>query len=182
VTRIGHNKYAGYIFVLAAVVLISCQKAPDRVESGPPATAGSQANAGSETEIPSNTAVWVQLEKALDSSKLKVGDHFTGKLAEPMVANGKDVIPKGASVKGHVTNRQSAQGQGTAGLLSLTLDSVALRGTDYRVTANPVTLESAPLKADPDKANPATPVVENAYAPKKGILQFFLAEPLRVKS
>ena len=81
----GIQKYAGYIPVLATAVLASCQKAPDRAESGTPATADGQSSAPAETEIPANTAVWIQLEKALDSSKLKVGDKFTATLSESVV-------------------------------------------------------------------------------------------------
>lgn len=180
--RGGFRHYASYFILLAAVILASCQKASDRPDNGSPAAAGSAPNSGGEVEIPSNTALWVQLEKALDSSKLKVGDHFTGKLAEAVVLNGRDAVPKGTTVKGHVSNRQPAQGQGTSGLLSLELDSMSVRGADYNIKANPVTLESAPLATDPDKSGPAAREVENAYAPKKGILQFFLAEALRVKS
>lgn len=179
----GLTKYARYLTILAAIVLISCQKASDRAEGSQPATAaGNTAGAQSETEIPSNTVLWVQLKKDLDSSKLKVGDHFTGELAEAVVLNGRDVVPKGATVKGHVSNKQSAQGQGTSGLLSLELDGLALRGRDYQVKANPVTLESAPLTATPEAGTPAARAVENAYVPKKGVLQFFLTESLRVKS
>lgn len=178
----GFRTYACYFVVLAAVVLTSCQKAPNRAESGSQPAAGSSSGSGSETEVPSNTVLWVQLEKSLDSSKLKVGDHFSGKLAESVVLNGRDAIPKGAAIKGHVTNTQSAQGQGTSGLLSLELDSVASRGTDYTVKASPVTLQSAPLAADSDKASPAAPAVDNAFVPKKGILQFILTEAVRVKS
>jgi hypothetical protein len=179
----GLTKYACYLFVLAAVVLVSCQKAADRAESGPPpATAGNQASAQSETEIPASTVLWVQLKKDLDSSKLKVGDSFTGDLAEAVVLNGRDVVPKGATVKGHVSNKQSAQGQGSSGLLSLELDSLSLRGTNYQLKANPVTLETPPLATDAVKDTPVAPAVENAYAPKKGTLQFFLTEGVRVKS
>jgi hypothetical protein len=178
----GFRIYAGHIIILAAVVLVSCQKATERAEGGTPAAADGQSGQRSETEIPANTAVWVQLEKALDSSKLKVGDRFTGTLAESIVFNGRDVVPKGAAVKGHVSNRQSAQGQGSSGLLSLELDTLGLRGTDYQIKANPLTLESAPLQASTDKSNPATPAVENAFAPKKGVLQFVLSEAVRVKS
>ena len=178
----GFGKYAGHILVLATALLVSCQKTPDRAESGTPAAANGQNDARAETEIPANTAVWVQLEKALDSSKLKIGDRFTGTLAEAIVLNGRDLVPKGSPVKGHVSNRQSAQGEGSSGLLSLELDSLALRGTDYQLKANPITLESAPLRAGTDKSSPVAPAVENAFAPKKGILQFLLAESFRVKS
>lgn len=178
----GFGKYAGHILVLAAVYSYLVQKAAERAETGTPPAPDSQSSARSQTEISANTAVWVQLEKALDSSKLKVGDHFTGTLAESIVLGGRDLVPKGATIKGHVTNTQSAQGQGSSGLLSLELDTLAVRGTDYRIKANPLTLESAPLAAGTDKSNPVTPAVENAFAPKKGILRFILAESLRVKS
>lgn len=178
----GIGKYARHILVLATVVLVSCQKAPERAESGSPAAADGTSGARSETEIPANTAVWVQLEKALDSSKLKVGDHFTGTLAETIVMNGKDVVPKGATIKGHVTNKQSAQGEGSSGLLSLELDTLGVRGTDYQIKANPLTLEAAPLTAATDKSNPATTAVENAFAPKNGILRFILTDGIRVRS
>ena len=184
VIPMGFGKYAGHILVLATALLVSCQKTPDRAESGTPAAADGQGqgSARAETEIPANTAVWVQLEKALDSSKLKVGDPFTGTLAESIVLNGRDLVPKGSAIKGHVSNRQSAQAEGSSGLLSLELDSMALRGTDYQLKANPITLESAPLQGDSDKSNPIGRDVKNAYAPKKGVLQFVLAESLRVKS
>ena len=65
---------------------------------------------------------------------------------------------------------------------SLELDGLSLRGIDYQVKANPVTLEAAPLTSNPDKSTPATSAVENAFVPKKGILQFFLSEAVRVKS
>ncbi len=113
------------------------------------------------TDIPANTALWVELEKALDSSKLKVGDHFTGALAEAVVLGGRDVIPKGAKVKGRVTNKANPEA------LSLELDSLAFKGGEYQVKANPVSLEAA---------------AGHAFAPKQGILQFFLAEPLHIKS
>ena len=181
--RNGFKKYACYLIVLAPVVLLSCQKAAERTESGPaPAATGNQVSAQSETEIPSNTVLWVQLKKDLDSSKLKVGDQFTGDLAEAVVLNGRDAVPKGSTVKGHVSNKQSAQTQGSVGLLSLELDSLSLRGTEYKIKATPVTLETPAVAADTVKGSSAAPAVENAYAPKKGILQFFLTEGLRVKS
>lgn len=113
------------------------------------------------TDIPANTTLWVQLEKALDSSKLKVGDHFSGELAEAVIMGGKDVIPKGAKLKGHVTNKPNPEA------LSLELDSLAFRGGDYQIKANPVSLQAA---------------AGHAFEPKQGILQFFLAEPLHLKS
>lgn len=76
---------------------------------------------------PSNTVLWVQLKKYLDNSRLNVGHRFSGQIAEAVVLNGKDVVPKSAAVEGHVSNKQTAQTQGSSGLLSLELDRLFSR-------------------------------------------------------
>jgi hypothetical protein len=176
--------YAGHILVLAAVTLISCQRAQEPAQStgtGAPASS-TQALDQHEVEVPASTVLWIQLQKDLDSSKLKTGDHFTGTLAEEVILNGSPVIPKGTSFKGRVTNSQTAQEKGTAGLLSLVLDSFTIRGTTYNTTTNPVTVQSATLEQDVPKDTKIGADASNAFVPKKGILQFFLANPVRVKT
>jgi hypothetical protein len=82
-----------------------------------------------------------------------------------------------------VTNSQTAQSEGSAGLLSLELDSITVRGSSYNLQTQPVTLQAAPLKANPPSgvAPPVEKQVETAYAPKDGILQFFLSNSLKVR-
>lgn len=181
---IAKKHYAGYITVLATIGFISCGTAPNASEgqnaaSAPNATTAQQ----SEAEVPANSVLWIELQKDLDSSKLKTGDHFTGTIAEDVLVNGKPAIPKGAGVKGRVTNSATAQSQGSAGLLSLVLDSVSVRGSTYNVRTNPVTLQAPPLEQNlpDDKYNKAAQAAGSAYVPKKGTLQFFLASAVRVK-
>ena len=183
VTAIKH--YASYILVLAAVVCASCQRAQETSQSTGTAAASSDAGSASETEVPASSTLWVQLQKDLDSSKLKTGDHFSGTIAEDVVLNGKPVIPKGSSVKGRVTNSATANTQGNSGLLSLVLDSVTIKGTSYNLITTPTTLQGPTVEQNlptNDKSNKAVSAAASAFAPKHGILQFFLANAVKVKS
>jgi hypothetical protein len=178
------KKQHGHIIILAAVFLLSCQKAPDAAQGSGPRASETQAPQRSEAEVTVDTVLWVQLQKDLDSSKLKDGDRFSGEIAEDVLVGGKPVIPKGSKVKGRVTNSSVAQAQGSAGLLSVVLDSVDVLGASYTVTTKAVTLEGVPLQhtMPNEPANKVTTDVKSAYVPKNGILPFFLSSPLRVRA
>lgn len=178
------KKHYGYFVILAAACFLSCQKAPERAQGSGEATTEAQAAQRSETEVTADTVLWVQLQKDLDSSKLTQGDQFSGEIAEDVLVGGKPVIPKGSKVKGRVTNSAVAQATGSAGLLSLVLDGVDIRGRRYQVATKPVTLQGTPLEQPlpSDSSNKAATAVKGAYAPKNGILQFFLSNSVRVRS
>ncbi len=178
-----HKHYGSYIIVLATAGLLSCQKAPDAAQGASSASPEAQSAQQSETEIPASTVLWIQLQKDLDSSKLKTGDHFSGQIAEDVILNGKPLVPKGTAVKGRVTNSETAREKGGAGLLSLVLETLTVRGTSYTIATSPVTLQAAPLTEDVPKndSGKAVTAAQNAYAPKHGILQFFLSSAVRVK-
>ena len=180
---IAYKHYGRYLIVLAAAGLLSCQKAPNGAQGQGASASETQASQQSETEIPASTVLWIQLQKDLDSSKLKTGDHFAGEMVEDVILNGRPIVPKGSGVKGRVTNSETAHEKGGAGLLSLVLESVTLRGASYDITTSPVTLQAAPLTEDVPKndSGKAVSASQNAYAPKHGILQFFLSTPVRVK-
>lgn len=177
------NKQYGYFVILAAVSIVSCQKTPDAAQSSSPAATATQTSERSEAEVTPDTVLWVQLQKDLDSSKLKTGDHFSGQIAEDVFVGGKPVIPKGSPVKGRVTNAAVAEAPGSTGLLSVVLDSVDVRGRNYEVSTKPVTLQGVPLQQSlpVDAANRAATDVKSAYAPKNGILQF-LMNSIRVRT
>jgi hypothetical protein len=53
--------------------------------------------------IPEGTPLKVKLETTISTFSSKVGDPFTGKIADPVVLDGKTLIPAGATVEGRVT-------------------------------------------------------------------------------
>ena len=59
--------------------------------------------AGAQTSLPTGTAVKMKLETTLATFSSKAGDPFSARVTEPVVMNGKTVIPIGATVEGRVT-------------------------------------------------------------------------------
>jgi hypothetical protein len=56
-----------------------------------------------QTAIPTGTAVKMKLETTLATFSSKAGDPFSARVTEPVVLDGKTVIPIGATVEGRVT-------------------------------------------------------------------------------
>lgn len=57
----------------------------------------------SQTALPTGTAVKMKLETTLASFSSKAGDPFSARVTEPVVMDGKTVIPVGTTVEGRVT-------------------------------------------------------------------------------
>ena len=53
--------------------------------------------------VPEGTPLKVKLETTISTFSSKVGDPFQGKISEPVVVDGKTLIPAGAVVEGRVT-------------------------------------------------------------------------------
>jgi hypothetical protein len=53
--------------------------------------------------VPEGTPLKVKLQTTISTFSSKVGDPFQGKIADPVVIDGKTVIPAGAMVEGRVT-------------------------------------------------------------------------------
>src|SRR3954468_8277720 len=58
-------------------------------------------------QLPTGTAVKMRLTEALSTDGNKAGDSFSGRVSEPVMLDGKTVIPVGATIEGHVTRVSS---------------------------------------------------------------------------
>jgi len=70
--------------------------------------------------VPEGTPLKVTLQTTISTFSSKVGDPFQGKLIDPIVVDGKPVIPAGATLEGRVTKLSEPrriQGKGTIGIL-----------------------------------------------------------------
>lgn len=70
--------------------------------------------------VPAGTALMVRLDTTLATFSNRVGDPFQGRIMQPIVLNGKTVIPVGATVEGRVTKvtePRRIQGKPTIGIL-----------------------------------------------------------------
>jgi hypothetical protein len=83
--------------------------------------------------LPERTAIHVTLDQALASNQSRSGDHFGATVSQPVIMDGKTVIPQGAHAEGLVVDaRQSGRLMGRA-RLQLELQTVAVNGQNYDV-------------------------------------------------
>ena len=113
-----HYLLAGGAVLLALALGIAAASLPNRAEP---------------MVVPESTAIHVTLDQALASNQSRPGDHFEATVSEPVIIDGKTVIPQGASAEGLVVDaRPSGRLMGRAHL-QLALESVAVGGENYGV-------------------------------------------------
>src|SRR5690348_5227945 len=78
--------------------------APTEERDAPPARQSTTARTAqpSQLALPVGTAVKMKLETALSTRTNKPGDKFSGRVTEPVVLNGRTIIPVGAALEGKV--------------------------------------------------------------------------------
>jgi hypothetical protein len=94
--------------VLACVLLLACSYV------------STIAAAQTASPVPAGTALMVKLETTLATFSNKAGDPFQARLMQPLVLNGKTLIPAGAMVEGRVTRVSEPRrisGKPTIGIL-----------------------------------------------------------------
>ena len=83
--------------------------------------------------VPEMSPIHVTLDSAVASNENRPGDHFEATVSEPVVVDGKTVIPEGADVRGLVVDaHRSGRLMGRA-RLELALESVDVNGSDYQI-------------------------------------------------
>jgi hypothetical protein len=88
--------------------------------------------------VPQNTAMTVRLNQAVGSKVSASGQKFSGKLAQPVVIEGKTVVPAGTEFAGTVMQAVPAGRLAGGATLRIALSSFNLEGTEYRVQTAPV--------------------------------------------
>jgi hypothetical protein len=96
--------------------------------------------------IPQGTVFQVRVNEALSTRRNRAGDKISAVLEVPVEIGGREVIPRGARVEGHVTtSRPSGRLKGRA-VLGITLDTVENRGQMVPIKTNLDTRASAAHK------------------------------------
>lgn len=123
----------GVIWVAMALVLSACGNVTaDKDEVEAKAAAAKPAPPPKVT-IPAGTALHVRLNEGVSASKSEPGNEFSATLSDPIVVNGKTVLPQGAHVVGRVVDaKESGRVKGRAEL-RLVLTSVARNGKSVPV-------------------------------------------------
>ena len=78
--------------------------------------------------MPSNTEVFVSLDRKLDSHKIKVGDTLAFRVARDVMYGNYIVIPRGTPAAGRVTYRTGRGAFGKSAKIEFDIDSIQLQG------------------------------------------------------
>jgi len=89
--------------------------------------------------VPSGTAMSIRLNQTLSTETSSVGDGFTATLIEPVIgADGRTIIPSGATVRGRVTAVKPSGRVGETALLKVAFESISFGGDSHRLDATVV--------------------------------------------
>lgn len=86
--------------------------------------------------VPAGTPIVVRMGTSLNSKTTSTGDTFTGTLAHSVAVNGAVAIPSGAGVSGTVTDVKSPGRFKGEGILSITLNSINVRGVPTTIATS----------------------------------------------
>jgi hypothetical protein len=87
--------------------------------------------------IGAGTVLTVTMDQSVSTATNNSGDRFAASLAEPVSADGDEVLPAGTKATGSVTQAQSAGHIKGGAVLVLALDSLTVNGRRYAIAASP---------------------------------------------
>ncbi len=124
------------VALLAALALAGCsQSGEESKEGGGGLTSVSQPKPQS-IVIPAGTNLDVRLTTGLNSKENSSGDAFEGTLDNAVVVGDKVAIPKGADVKGKVTNAVPSGRLKQRAELWVTVTEINVKGKSYEIAAS----------------------------------------------
>ncbi len=92
--------------------------------------------------VPPSTSIHVTLNSALSSNRSNPGDRFGATVSEPVIVNGKTVIPKGAEATGVVVDSLASGKMERRAHLLVALETVTVDGSLYHIrTASNVAIQ-----------------------------------------
>lgn len=100
------------------------QNAQPLQSTTPAAAASTPSGHEAAPPIPAGTTLRVQLDTTLTDKTNKTGDKFTGEVTDPIVVNGKEVLPKYSTVDGHIAFLKPSGRMAGKAQMRLVLDTV----------------------------------------------------------
>jgi len=92
----------------------------------------------SNVTLAQHTAITLRLDQSISSKTSTSGQHFGGKLAQPLLVNGTTVLPAGTEFSGTVAQAVPAGKLAGGATLRIVLNSFSFQGKEYKVQAPPV--------------------------------------------
>jgi len=116
-----NNRHYIAIVATAVIALVAALGATSALRRPDPVT------------VPEATAIHVTLNNAIASDRNRPGDHFEATVSEPVVINGKTVIPEGARATGLVVDAHPSGRLMGRARLQVALEAVELNGSRYQI-------------------------------------------------
>lgn len=91
--------------------------------------------------IPAGTEIHAVLDTAVSSHTNQAGDGFTATLIHPVIVHGQAIVPSHARVRGVVVDARPSGRLSKPALLSLTLKSIDVNGSQVDIRTDDLTLE-----------------------------------------
>jgi hypothetical protein len=89
----------------------------------------------SQVTLPPSTAITLRLDQAISSKRSAPGQHFQGKLAQPLMVEGRVALPAGTEFSGVVAQAIPAGELAGGAMLRIDLRSFNFQGKEYQVQA-----------------------------------------------
>ena len=96
--------------------------------------AGMTPAAGAQVNVPSGTAIVVNLDQSVSSKDAETGQTLDGSVAKDVLVDGKLAVPKGSHVQLSVAAVQASGRLSTPAKLWLKIDSIQVKGETYRTS------------------------------------------------
>jgi len=85
-----------------------------------------------------NTAIALRLDQSLNSRTSVAGQHFGGKLAQPLMVDGHVALPAGTEFSGTVMEAIPAGKLAGGATLRIALNSFSFQGKEHKIQAHPL--------------------------------------------
>jgi hypothetical protein len=139
--RAGFAILVGSIFAVAAA-------AQAQTSSQVPAPSNPSAQAETQgATLPNGPAINAALNSSVDSKKAKVGDKVEAHTTDAMLDDGKEIVPKGAKLEGHVTEATARSKGDNGSTLAIQFDK-AIPKKGEEISLNVLIVAVAPPQND----------------------------------
>jgi hypothetical protein len=131
----------------ASTALATTPPAASASAPAEPAPAESEPAAVNATvSIPRGTPIHVRLDETVDTHRNRPGDVVHATLSQPLVVDGRTVVPAGARFTGHITMADASGRMKGRAHIGVAMDSFHLHGRQYRIATTTVERASAAHK------------------------------------
>jgi hypothetical protein len=144
-----HNALGRYLVIVSVLVLFGCGSSSTTTDSS--TAGGNSRDAGGSSSsaampapappvvVSAGKMFVVTADQSVSSKTSNPGDQFDASLAEPVMVDGKEVIPAGAKATGTVTDAKSAGKFKGHAAITVTLSSITVNGKNYSVKTSSIT-------------------------------------------